>query len=101
MPDHLLEISPFPNDEGQRVGRDPRKLVPSDFPRSQRRKNPLKAIRAKCLDCCCGQPQEVRKCMAIDCDLWPFRMGTNPFREKQQLSPERLAHLRKAREVAS
>ena len=34
-----------------------------------------KAIRLKCLDCCCGQPAEVRKCPAVDCPLWRFRMG--------------------------
>jgi hypothetical protein len=37
-------------------------------------------IRAKCLDCCCGSPYEVRRCISIDCPLWPFRMGTNPWR---------------------
>jgi nitrate reductase alpha subunit len=39
----------------------------------------LRAIRAKCLDCCVNQIDEVRKCTAIDCDLWPYRMGKNPF----------------------
>lgn len=34
-----------------------------------------KAIRLKCLDCCCGQAAEVRKCPAEDCPLWRFRMG--------------------------
>lgn len=34
-----------------------------------------KAIRLKCLDCCCGQAAEVRKCPAVDCPLWRFRMG--------------------------
>ena len=34
-----------------------------------------KAIRLKCLDCCCGQPSEVRKCPAENCPLWRFRMG--------------------------
>lgn len=34
-----------------------------------------KAIRLKCLDCCCGQQAEVRKCPAVDCPLWRFRMG--------------------------
>jgi hypothetical protein len=39
----------------------------------------LKAIRLKCLDCCGGQPSEVRHCTAIDCPLWPYRAGTNPL----------------------
>lgn len=39
---------------------------------------PLKAIRAKCLDCCCGQAVEVRRCVCEDCALWPYRMGHRP-----------------------
>ncbi len=38
-----------------------------------------KVIRAKCLDCSCGQVQEVAKCTAVRCPLWPYRMGKNPF----------------------
>lgn len=34
-----------------------------------------KAIRLKCLDCCAGQAAEVRKCPAVDCPLWRYRMG--------------------------
>ncbi len=41
---------------------------------------PLKAIRAKCLDCCCEQPSEVRLCPCKDCPLYPFRFGKNPNR---------------------
>jgi hypothetical protein len=40
----------------------------------------LAIIRAKCLDCCCGQLSEVRKCTAVGCALWPYRFGSNPFR---------------------
>ncbi len=39
----------------------------------------LKVIRKKCLDCCCGQHSEVRKCPVTDCPLWPYRMAENPF----------------------
>lgn len=42
---------------------------------------PLRAIRAKCLDCTCYQPSEVRKCTMEDCPLHPFRFGKNPNRE--------------------
>lgn len=41
---------------------------------------PVKAIRAKCLDCCCGQQREVAVCPCADCPLYPFRMGKNPNR---------------------
>lgn len=34
-----------------------------------------KAIRLKCLDCCCGQSAEVRKCPSTNCSLWTYRMG--------------------------
>ena len=35
-----------------------------------------KAIRLKCLDCCCGSAYEVRLCPARQCPLWRFRLGT-------------------------
>lgn len=35
-----------------------------------------KAIRAKCLDCCCGSAPEVRRCPVKTCPLWVFRMGS-------------------------
>lgn len=34
-----------------------------------------KAIRAKCIDCCCEQQSEVRKCQIVDCPLWRYRLG--------------------------
>lgn len=42
---------------------------------------PIRAIRAKCLDCTCGSPQEVRLCPTPDCPLYPYRMGHNPNRK--------------------
>lgn len=41
-------------------------------------RTPIKAIRAKCLDCCCDQMSEVRLCPATDCPLWEYRMGHRP-----------------------
>ena len=64
---------------------------------------PIKAIRAKCLDCCCDQRDEVKLCPAKDCPLWPFRLGKNPNRpknmtdEQRQVVKERLAKARAAR----
>lgn len=34
-----------------------------------------KAIRLKCLDCCCGNSAEVRRCPVTKCPLWRYRMG--------------------------
>lgn len=55
---------------------------------------PLKAVRAKCLDCCCGSHQEVRLCPAQNCALWPYRMGKRPSTlakpettEKREVAP--------------
>lgn len=45
-------------------------------------RNPMTAIRARCVQCCSGQPSEVRKCTAVTCALHPFRMGTNPHNAK-------------------
>jgi hypothetical protein len=50
--------------------------------------NPLKAIRAKCLDCSGDNAAEVRECRIADCALFAFRMGKNPFRRQSDLSPE-------------
>ena len=41
---------------------------------------PLKAIRLKCLDCCCGQAKEVKLCPCESCSLYLFRFGKNPNR---------------------
>lgn len=58
---------------------------------------PIKAIRAKCLDCCCGSSNEVKLCTVEKCALWPYRLGHNPYR--REISPEekerRAANLRK------
>lgn len=42
---------------------------------------PLKAIRLKCLDCCCGQMMEVKNCPCSDCPLYIYRDGHNPARK--------------------
>ena len=41
---------------------------------------PLKAVRKKCLWCCCNQPKEVKLCQIEDCPLFQFRLGKNPNR---------------------
>ncbi len=63
-------------------------------------RNPVKAIRAKCLDCCCGQKAEVADCPAQDCPLWPFRFGTNPYRSKPVYSEATKENLRQQAAMA-
>ena len=50
--------------------------------------NPVKAIRTYCLECCLENAYEVRMCSAKECVLWPFRFGKNPYRARQNLTPE-------------
>ncbi|MBE6960217.1 MAG: hypothetical protein E7448_05800 [Ruminococcaceae bacterium] len=54
----------------------------------EKRISPLKAIRIKCLDCCCGSSNEVKSCPSVNCSLHPFREGHDPFRVKVELTPE-------------
>ena len=67
---------------------------------------PLKAIRKRCLYCCCGSPSAVNECTSIDCPLWPLRFGVDLFRkpktEKQMAASRQTVHeARKARYGAS
>lgn len=52
-----------------------------------------KAIRLKCLDCCCGNANEVKLCIMEDCPLHPFRFGKNPYL-KREYTEEQLEALR-------
>lgn len=67
--------------------------------------NPLKAIRAKCLDCVYNA-QEVKLCVSVNCALHPFRFGKNPFRakskrvwtdEQRAAAAEKMKHVRSLR----
>jgi hypothetical protein len=60
---------PVSRDELQAAGHDKRPL--------------LKVIRAKCLDCSAGSDVEVRRCTAVGCSLWPYRMGNDPFTNRK------------------
>ena len=53
-----------------------------------KRISPLKAIRLKCLDCCCGSSNEVKMCPRTNCPIYPFREGHNPFVAKREYSAE-------------
>lgn len=36
------------------------------------------AIRAKCMQCSCGSPKEIKNCSVKTCALYPFRLGKQP-----------------------
>jgi hypothetical protein len=105
----LLEISPFGVDGGELIGRDPRQIAAHEFDVAGIAGAPiLDVIRAKCLDCCVEQADEVRKCVAFSCPNWPYRMGANPFRtprvlteEQRERSAAALARARTARTVSA
>lgn len=56
--------------------------------------SPMKAIREKCLDCCCGSSLEVKNCTCTNCHLHPYRFGKNPFRQKREMTEEEKDALR-------
>ena len=81
-------------DEGELVGRDPREMSVVELGElGHTRMSPLKALRARCIDCCAGSRHEVRLCTAVTCPAWPFRMGANPYRTKRELSEEERSEL--------
>lgn len=55
---------------------------------------PIKAIRAKCLDCCCGSMKEVELCPCPGCSLRPFRFGKNPYRTPRTYTQEQKSALK-------
>lgn len=54
----------------------------------EKRISALKAIRLKCLDCCCGSSNEVKLCTVAGCALYPFREGHNPYIAKREYTDE-------------
>lgn len=49
---------------------------------------PMKAIRAKCLECSCGQYKEVRLCPIKDCALYEYRLGHRPKDEENTVETD-------------
>lgn len=52
---------------------------------------PLKAIRANCLQCVGGSSNEVKLCTSKTCYLYPFRFGKNPYAKKREYTDEQKA----------
>jgi hypothetical protein len=76
------------NPDGSTEGKHPRD-ADVDVMREIHEPAPLlRVIRAKCIDCSGGSEAEVRKCTAIGCALWPYRMASNPFRAPREMTPE-------------
>lgn len=88
-----LEQSPYEADTGHLIGVDPRRLPVADLKLLGHPTSPTKAIRAKCRDCSGGNDAEIRKCVCLNCALWPFRMGVSPFYGKGGASETKPASL--------
>lgn len=75
------------------IAMDPRDMTPEDMAaKGFTRISRGDAIRAYCVDVCmCGSRNEVLLCASGHCPLWPFRMGTDPFREKREVTDEQRA----------
>jgi hypothetical protein len=68
---------------GETEGLDPREISRTLLEEIGHSQTPmLRVIRAKCLDCS-QSASEVRRCTAVNCSLWPYRMGSNPFRAER------------------
>jgi hypothetical protein len=77
-----LETATSGDARGKKVG-----LLPRFIPRQVLRdlghpESPIKAIRAKCVECSGGSMTEARLCHLTHCPLWAFRMGSNPFHSR-------------------
>ena len=59
--------------------------------------SPVKAIRAKCLECSNDNVVEVKECPITDCALYPFRFGKNPFANRPPMSEEQKEKMKAAR----
>lgn len=52
---------------------------------------PIKAIRANCIECCCGDRNEVMNCPIKTCPLYPYRLGKNPNIKRKEYTEEERA----------
>jgi hypothetical protein len=97
----LLE-APFAVDGGELIGRDPRSISVGELQQAGIDGAAMLAvIRARCLDCCVYQPEEVRKCVSVACPNWPYRMGSNPFRNQNVSDEDREARRVRGRALAA
>jgi hypothetical protein len=53
--------------------------------KAMRKVTPLRAIRAKCLDCSLSK-KEIRFCAVSSCPLYPYRLGKNPARKGMRVN---------------
>ena len=47
-------------------------------------RTPIKAIRAKCMECSNNQPSEIKECPIESCALYEYRFGKRPGTYERQ-----------------
>ena len=62
---------------------------------------PIKAIRAKCMNCVCDQANEIKLCPITDCPLYPFRFGKNPNKKANLTDEQRSALSERGKNLAA
>lgn len=67
--------------------------ITSETSTESKKMSPLRAIKLRCIDCCGGSYSEVKVCPSVNCALYPFRTGRNPFREKRVMTDEQRQQL--------
>lgn len=63
----------------------------------QKTLTPVKAIRAKCIECSGGNRSEADRCQIKDCPLYAYRHGKNPNRKPRERMRENLEKAREKR----
>lgn len=58
------------------------------------KKSPLRSIKEFCIECSGDSFYEVKRCGSVNCKLYPFRLGKNPYAPKRELSEEQKAEMR-------
>jgi hypothetical protein len=89
------------SDGGHDIGRNPRTMSHVELRAlGHEPMSPMAALRARCLDCCAGNPHEVRLCTAVKCPSWPYRMGSSPWRKPMTDEQREAARVRARQNLA-
>ena len=57
---------------------------------AEKKLTPMKAIRAKCMDCSGGSFHEVRECPCVECPLYAYRSGHRPPKASDSIEDEEI-----------
>ena len=66
----------------------------------QKTLTPVKAIRAKCIECSGGNRSEADRCQIKDCPLYAYRHGKNTNRKPRVMTEEQRERMRENLEKA-